>query len=357
MSFLDEDELGAAPEGPGSRGAGTDRQRQLMVRRIVALGAFVLILILILLGIRGCLNARKERGFENYVSDLTAIVNESNQLSEEFFGRLQEPPKNLDELGIEAEIATDRGAAEGLLQRVQGLDTPDQVAGAQDELEQAFTLRRDGLAGVADDIPTALGNEGRTEAIDRIVGDMEEFLASDVLFRRAQGDIQDVLKTEEIAGQIPDSEFLPQPHSQWLDDLQLTAALTTFATNTGVAGQGVHGLALNSVSIDKTTLTAGVENTVNLGNDPPELTAEVQNGGDSQESDVVVSYTLSGGGASSEGEGTITKLQAQGIDQVTIPFDEQPDTDVPLTLEVKVLPVIGETLFDNNSQTFTVTFG
>ena len=30
MSFLDEDELGAAPGGPGSRRPGADRQRQLL---------------------------------------------------------------------------------------------------------------------------------------------------------------------------------------------------------------------------------------------------------------------------------------------------------------------------------------
>ncbi len=327
-----------------------------MVRRVIALGVAVLILILILLGIRGCLNAREERGFENYVSDLESIVNESNQLSSEFFLRLQEPPRSLDELGIEAEIATDRGTAEALLQRVEGLDTPDQLDGAQDELEAAFTLRRDGLAGIANDISTALGQEGRSDAIERIVGDMEGFLASDVLFRRAQTEIQDVLTAENIGGQVPDSAFLPEPHEPWLDDLQLATTLTIFATDAGLAGQGTHGLALLGVQIDKTTLVAGSENTVQLGNEPPELTAEVQNGGDSQANDIDVGYTLSGGGASIEGEGTIAGIDAQGTDEVTIPFESEPDTGTALTLEVQVLPVVGETLYDNNVLAYTVTF-
>ena len=356
MSFLDEDELAPAPEGPGSRGPQADRQRQVMVRRVVALGVAVLILILILLGIRGCLNARKERGFENYVSDLGAIATESNQLAEEFFGRLQDPPKGLDELGIEAQIATDRGTAEGLLQRVNGLDTPDQLAGAQGELEEAFTLRRDALAGIADDIPTALGDEGRQEAIERIVDDMEALLASDVLYRRAQGEIRDVLAEEQIEGNVPDSEFLPQPPTPWLDDLQLAATLTTFATDAGVAGGGIHGVELLSTSVDKTALTSGVENTISLGADPPQLAASVQNGGDTQEKEVVVSYTLSGGGTTLSGTGTISKIDAGGTTEVSIPFDGEPESGVPLTLEVQVLPVIGETLFDNNVATYTVTF-
>jgi hypothetical protein len=329
-----------------------------MMRRVVALGVTVLILILILFGIRGCLDARKERGFDNYVSDLSAIARESQQLSADFFSRLQDPPRGLDELGIEAQIATDRGTAEGLLQRVEGLDTPDELAGAQEELVQAFTLRRDGLAGIADDIPTALGNEGRLEAIQRIVGDMEAFLASDVLYRRAQTEIQDVLAAEQIEGDDldPGANFLPEPHGPWLDELDLAATLTTFATDAGVAGQGVHGLELLSTQLDRTTLVTGVENTINVGNDPPVLRATVQNGGETQEKEVVVSYTLSGAGTTLSGTGTINRVDAGGTTEVEIPFDGEPETGVALTLQVEVLPVVGETLFDNNAATYTVTF-
>ena len=109
------------------------------MRRVIALGVGVLILILLLLGVRGCLNARKERG-ENYVSDLDGIVDQSNQLSQEFFGRLEDPPRGLAGLQLEAEITTDRGTAESLLQRVEGLDVPDELSDAQDLL-QSFELR------------------------------------------------------------------------------------------------------------------------------------------------------------------------------------------------------------------------
>ena len=51
----------------GSRRSGAERQRQLMLRRVIALVVGVLLIILLLLAVRGCLNARKERGFENYV--------------------------------------------------------------------------------------------------------------------------------------------------------------------------------------------------------------------------------------------------------------------------------------------------
>ena len=324
---------------------------------MVALGAAVLIVILLLLGIRGCLDARKERGFENYVSDLGAIAAESQQLSDDFFGRLQDPPQGLDELGIEAQIATDRGTAEGLLQRVEGLDTPDELGEAQAELVEAFTLRRDGLAGIADDIPTALGDEGRVDALSRMVGDMEAFLASDVLYRRAQADIEAVLNEQQVDGNVPGSEFLPEPHSLWLDRVDLAGTLVTFATEAGVASPGTHGLALLGVRLDNTDLIPDSENTISL-RDPSsfELAADVQNQGDTQEKEVVVSYTLSGAGTSFDGESTIGGIDAQGTDETTIRVDAEPNTGVPLTLQVEVIPVVGESIFDNNAATYTVIF-
>ena len=50
-----------------------------------------IVLILVLLAFKGCLNARKERSFENYARDLEGIVAQSQQLSKEFFTRLSDP--------------------------------------------------------------------------------------------------------------------------------------------------------------------------------------------------------------------------------------------------------------------------
>jgi hypothetical protein len=354
LAFLDEDELQPADSGPGD-GRGGERQRQLMMRRVIALGVGVLIIILLLLAVRGCLNARKERGFENYVSDLSSIATQSNQLSSEFFARLEDPPKGTDELSLEAQIAADRGSAEGLLKRVEALDTPDEVSSPQTEVTEAFELRRDALASIADEIPTALGNDGRSEAIDAIAGDMRAFLASDVLYARAKAAIESVLADQQVSGKVPDSVFLPEPVDRWLDHLQLTTILSSFAGDAG-ATQGVHGLALLSTKIGKTTLTADADNPVTLGSDPPDVEVEVQNQGDTEESDVAVSYSFSGGAVPLQGEGSIAKLDAQGIETITLGLQDMPDTDVPLTLQVEVLPVPGEAVSDNNAATYTVTF-
>ena len=326
-----------------------------MVRRVIALGIGVLIIILLLLGVRGCLNARKERGFENYVTDLQDIAQQSNTLAAGFFGRLQDPPADSDPLTLEAQISSDRGTAESLLQRVENLDTPDELSDAQSEIEQTFELRRDALALIAEDISTALGEEGSDEAITRIAGAMRAFLASDVLYARGQHDIDEVLKEQEITEKVPDSVFLPEPVTRWLDRQQLTAVLSTFATASG-AIQGTHGLALLSTTIEKTPLTADADNTVAIGDSPPTITVEVQNQGDQPENDVTVTYALSGGAVPIEGESQITKIDAQGIQELKLPLEVTPDTDVPLTLEVEVQAVLGEQVSDNNAATYTVSF-
>ncbi len=326
------------------------------MRRLIAVVAGIGILVLLLLGVRGCLNARQDRGFENYLSDLDGIVTQSNQLSQEFFNRLEDPQKGLTELQLEAQITTDRGTAEGLLQRAEGLDAPGDVTAAQQELVQAFELRRDGLAGIAEDIPTALANDGRNEAIARMVTDMQAFLASDVLFERARVDINAAAAEQEIEGKVGESRFLPPPVARWVDVAPLTVTLNGFASETGNVPPGVHGVELVSTSIDKTALSPDLENTVGLGNEPPQISVDVQNGGDVEETDVIVTYSLSGGSVAIEGEAPIASIDAQGIASATVPIDGVPDTGVPLTLAIEVLPVLGETVIDNNSSSYTVVF-
>jgi hypothetical protein len=352
LAFLDEDEL--APEESGARRYGADPQRQYLARRVMALGVGVLILILLLLGIRGCLDARKERGFENYARDLDAIVTESNQLSETFFNRLESPERNTSELNLQAQISGDRNTAEGLLNRVEGLDTPDELAGAQDELVQAFELRRDGLAGIADQIPTALGNNS-ADAIDAMVGDMKEFLASDVLYGRARTGIVGVLDDEGIAGEVKESVFLPDPIEQWLDPVQLTTIITSAAgeeIQCDVCGTELLSTALNPGGV---ALTPDSLNTVTLDG-TPEIDVEVQNGGDAEINGLVVSFELTGGTEPIQGETTIDRIAPGGIETATLAFDTEPQTGTELSLEVTVAPVPGETLTDNNSATYPIQF-
>ena len=326
-----------------------------MLRRAVGVGVFVLLLILIVLGIKGCLNARKERGFENYASDLNAIAAQSKQLSSDFFGRLNDPG-NLSPLSFEAEVKADRGTADGLANRVQDLNTPDELKSAQNELELAFQLRLDALTGIADNISTALGSQGRTQAVNAIAGYMQYFLASDVLYKRAQAQIDSGLKDQGIGEKAPDSTFLPDPE-RWLDPLQVSSALALVAGGGKAASSGTHGLALYQTTVKPGNVSLDPNSPATIsGSGPPEVDVQVQNQGDSEETDVGVSFQLTGGSQTISGTATIPRIAAGGIETASIPIQPAPDTGQELTLEVTVTPVPGEQIADNNRSTYQVTF-
>ena len=352
MSFLDEDDPYASASEPPDRMGPPDRDRQILVRRLIAVAAGLLVVILLILGVRGCLDARKEREYENFVSDLNSLVAESQQLSEQFFARLNDP-ENLSELEFEAEVKADRGAAEGLVDRAQNLEAPSELKPAQADLVLAFELRRDGLTAISDEIGTALGDEGSEEAVAKIAEDMQFFVASDVLYRRAKDEIDTVLAEQEIRGEAPQSEFLPEV--DWLDETTVAEALAPI-TGEDKPTSGVHGLGL---VVGGTVLQPGdialTEGTPVTASAEEGLTLEVQveNQGDSTESDVVVTAEVDG---SEVGEGTIDTIDAATIETAEVPLDVTPSPGDTVTVDVLATPVPGEEVADNNEASFEVTF-
>ncbi|MGH2992778.1 MAG: hypothetical protein ACRDL1_04500 [Solirubrobacterales bacterium] len=333
----------------------SDRQRMFMVRRLGAVAIGILILILLVLGIRGCLNAREQRAYEDYARDLTTLVQEEQALSEGFFGRFADPG-NLSELNVETEIRADRSQAEQLLGRAESLDPPGELDGAQDEVVSAFELRRDGLGAIADNIGVALGDEDTTEATEQIVLHIQDFLASDVLYRQARDEINAVLQEQGIDEDVPESVFL-DPGGQgldWLDETTVQEALTTI-TGSGGATSGLHGLGIASVLIGGTALTADTTNTV-AGNGSAEVEVQVDNQGDSEETEIPVQVTVTGGDEPIEGEETLDTIAPAETQSVTVPLDPEPPNGEQLTLEVTVEPVPEEQVAENNEFTAEVTF-
>jgi CARDB len=351
LAFLEEeDPLSPDATARGGRYGPPDRQRQFLFRRLIAVAVGALLLILIVLGIRGCLNAREERALENYGRDLEALASESQQLSEGFFERLDDPG-NLSELNFEAEVKADRGAAEGLVSRAEGLDPPGELTGAQADVVLAFELRRDGLAQISEQIGTALTPEGE-DARDAIAQDMQYFVASDVLYRRGQAQIEQVFEEEGIAAEVPDSQFITEDNLEYLDSSVLSQALSVITGEEEAAGGGVHGLGLVPPAfIGDTELVEGTPVTATAPAEEVELS--VQNQGDSEESEIPVTVEIDGAEA---GEATIDTIDAGETQTVTIPLDPAPESGDSVTLDVFVEPVPGEQVSDNNEASYEVTF-
>jgi hypothetical protein len=358
LAFLDEEEL-APPTGggrPPSR-RGPDRQRQIVLRRALGIGAVVVILILIVLGIKGCLDARKTRSFENYVSDLNAITSQTSQLSGDFFGKLSDPGTD-SAVDFRSEIAADRGTAENLASRVDGLDTPGELSDAQNELKLAYQLRAQALTGISNEMSTALGNPGpeRNKAISSISDYMQYFLASDVLYQQAQAQIDAELKNQGIDEKAPASVFMGDP-TRWLDSLQVSTALSAISSGTATS-KGTHGLAIvqTTVKPGDVTLSPDTPATVSGGTSGAQLNVQVSNQGSVDEKGVGVSYSLTGGPQTIQGTTTIGSIAAGSIQTAVLPIRPSPPRNTLLTLEVTVNPVPGEQITTNNRFTYQLTF-
>lgn len=328
----------------------------LIKRRLIAFGIGVVVVVLLLLGVRSCLDARKERSFENYLRDLESLVTTSSQLSDEFFQRFRDPG-GASELEFQAQLGSSRGTSEDLLNRVEGLDTPDELSTAQTDLELAFELRRDGVTSVVEQTEVALGEEGSREATSQIATDMRLFLASDVLYARAAEEIMSVLEEQELGGDVPSSSFLPEPIEPWLDDLEIDYLLAQVAGETGAAGGATRGTEISTVTLRPGNIPLTTDTLNTAGEVPTKIEIGVLNGGTTDETDVVVKFELLGSTEPVEGETSIPRINPGSEGAAVIRITGEIPVEDELTLIVTVFPVAGESIVDNNEFAYQVRFG
>ncbi len=319
-------------------------------RRAVALGAGLLLLILIVLGVRGCLDARKHRALSDYARNVTQIVDETDQTSKSFFGKLSEPG-SLSVTEFVAEVNADRSAMDNYVSRIDALDTPGDMGNAQTALELTYELRGSAMTEIADKVSTALGDVGSEKATAAIANQMTKLMASDVLYAAvARPEIDGVLADNGIEGDdVPKSVFLPDG-TKWLDESAVSAALGSVSGATGAATPGVHGLGLIATSVNGTELTPESTTTV-AAEETPEVEVEVQNQGESTENGVTVSVSVNGGNTLQQ---DISSIAAGETATVTIPLTPAPKGEA--TLEVEAEPVPGEQVSENNEASYTVVF-
>jgi len=344
-----EDSLASRPPRRRRPPRRPERQ-QILLRRGLALGAGLLILILIVLGVRGCLDARKDRALEDYAGDVTQIVEETGRTSESFFGKLSDPG-GLSVTEFVAEVNADRSAMDNYVSRIDGLDAPGDMGEAQDTLELVYELRGDAMASIAEKMSTALGDVGAERATAAIAAQIQKLTASDVLYAaEVLPEIDGVLADNGIEGEdVPESVFVPDG-TKWLDDEAVSTALGSVSGATGAATPGVHGLGLIGTSVNGTELTPEAATAVS-GEEIPEVEVEVQNQGESTENGVTVSVTVNGGNTL---QGDISTIEAGETATVTIPLTPAPKGEA--TLEVTAEPVPGEQVSENNEASYTVEF-
>src|SRR4051794_12505722 len=210
LSFFDEPEDFSprrTEPAPRRSGGGPRRPDRDVVRRrqMFAIGIGVVVVILLFLLIKGCASIRKENAYKDYVREVAADVQQSQQESDAVFGLLRKgQASGQSPVDLQNNINGFRAEAAKLAERARKRDVPDELKSANRYLVDTLQLRADGLGAVARLLPTALGDQGAGTAIKAIAAQNRLFDASDVFYtQRYLPLLGKTIKDEGLDNDVP----------------------------------------------------------------------------------------------------------------------------------------------------------
>jgi len=332
-------------------------EHTVMVRRRVAAGVGVVLLIVIVLIVNGCLKSQKTQALKEYAHSVSQIVGESDQqVSHPLFVALSGASAK-EAIDVETQVNQLHLEAEKQATQAKGLSVPGEMDSAQRDLLLALDLRAEGVEKVGTQLHTALGGKAK-QASTTIAGDMENFLASDVIYsQRVAPLIEQTLKSAGVEGQtVAGSHFLP--NIGWLEPTTVQSRITGQGASSSPSGEtltGHHGSALKGVSVGTNTLEPEPALNHISGGGSPTFTAQVENAGEFPETNVKVDVNVTAGGKQFPASRTIEKTEPGKTANVAIPV-----TGVPLgvasKVEVQIEPVPGETNHEDTKNTYLAIF-
>lgn len=369
MSFFDETDEPPPPRR-ARRPAGTGRrppgeQQVILVRRAVAGLAILVVVIVLAVGVHSCQVSSRNSALRNYTSNVGSLIQRSDATGTQVFSELDSASKSASNVSsLQTALNGSAQAAQQELQEVENLGPPGQVASAQRSLVLTFSLRQSGIHDIASQIQPALNHATAEDAVKSIAADMEEFLASDVVYTtQTATQLAAALHAAGIAVGTGGETIQPTSFITdlgWLSTSYISskigAALPASSGGGSTCPPGdTCGDALNSVNVSGVPLSTSGGNTI-PASPPPTFTVNFTNGGQIAESNttVLVSVTTSSGT-------TITATKSQPETQpgssnnVQVSLGKAPavgSAEVTVTVE----KVNGETNMANNTLQFPVTF-
>jgi hypothetical protein len=371
VSFFDDDEPDeptrvtrpARPRRAAPAGAATHRPDPDIAKRrqFVLFGGLALIAIIVIFAAKGCASTRHKNALKDYNRDVASLVQDSDaRVSKPLFDVLTGGGQTQD---VRVAVSQVRLLAEEDAKRARALKAPDDAAAAQHDLELALNLRATGVTKIGDLLPKALSNQpSAAESIRRIAGQMQSFLASDVVYsQRVAPLIQQALSDNDIGGQtIATSKFLP--NVGWLDAANVgnrinpDAAAGTPSSSSGAVAPGTHGHGLISVKAGTVALVAGQQVNRVAATAPLALEVTYANQGENDEANVTITAKVTGGPKTISATKRLNQTKAGSTAAVPMTLSSVPPKGSSTTLTVTIKPVRGEKKTDNNTQTYTILF-
>ena len=334
-----------------------------MVRRAAAVGIGLVLVLLLVFGIKGCLNGAKEQSLKDYNRDVSSVIQDANANTDDFFGTLAGGTSDTASTDVQSEVNLRRLRAQALSKRAAQLDVPGDMRPAQRNLLLSLSLLQEAMGKVALKLPAALSTDSATAvpAVRSIAGEMQAFDAANVVYnRRTAALIKQVLDDNSITGQVIQSSSFLQ-NLGWLQPSTVAKRIDSQAgRGAGDGGStepapGLHGHGLVAVSVGDKTLTPDAANSITASGNVT-FAVKIANQGDNPEQDVRVRVRVTGAGDPLRGEQVVDQTQPGTEATVSVKLTKAVPIDKPVTIRAEVIPVNGEGKTENNVLSFPAIF-
>ena len=373
MSFFDDDDpptrARTSPRPPARprQPSGSSRQPshapasadELRNRRIGLIGGGIVLILILGFLVNSCMSSAKQRSMKEYNREVTALVEKSDDNSEQLFNTLSGGGDE-DQSSAVNQI---RAEADDVAKRASDLDVPDEMKPAQRNLLLALNLRAAAIGKIGTELTAANGNDPSAyKAMQKIAGQMRAFLASDVLYsQRVAPLIDQAFSENDITGQtIATSQFLES--DGWLSTNKVAQRINPGAASpsrTGAApAPGTHGHGIISTKIGSTELiqTAATRVPISAGA-KPQVDVTFANQGENDETDVKVTMRISSGGGTVQTISKRVNVTKKNSETTTsIAFTKTPAANQAVSISITIAKVPGEENTDNNKATYDVLF-
>ena len=264
-----------------------------MLRRALALGGGLMVLILIVLGVKGCLDARAHRALSDYARNVTQIVEETEADQQGASSASSKNPAASRSPSSSPRSTPTAARWTATPPRIDGLERPRRHGPRAERLELVYELRGSAMDEIADKMSTALGDVGAEKATAAIAKQMQKLLATDVVYAQvvAAGNRRRPRRQRDRRRRRAE-ERLPPRRDQWLEESTVSSALGAVS---GVERRSDAGRARprpDSAPASTAPNWSPKRPASVAGEETPEVEVEVQNQGESTENGVTVSVTV-----------------------------------------------------------------
>jgi hypothetical protein len=365
----------ARASGPRRPARGPNGERTVLARRAGAVGALIVIVVVVVFGLRAYLTSQQAQALKNYNSQVTTLLeSEQQQVAQAFFTSLNGVAGLAGQAleSTQAALYQDFVTARLDAQTAAGWSVPGSCADAQRDLLEVLDFRYEAINKVQASIIQAINGPNRDAAIEEIAGAMGMIYASDVIYRvRVAPLIEQALTNAgiQVAGTgaggvslggtaVYDGAFMTD--QSWTTAGYVAGKVLGYTPPAfgGTIGTGTHGHALQDVLVGTSALSQGV----GVINKIPyttglTFTIEFTNDGQNDEFDVETQLTLYSQATGTMTTSTVTReTQPGGTYSATLGFRQAPPIGKVLKLTAQVLPVSGEKDLANNTKAYYVQF-